>query len=480
MGHTERLEVIGGLYEATAEVIAARNKAEVFAAFREARDQGFRLTLAGARRSFGEQYLPPSGAKVLDASELEHSATVIETEPDGSIWVRASGSITLRELGVAFPGHRVSCPPTTDTITIAGALSACTHNSASYFAEAVRAFVVLTPRGDELYCRADGSPLERELFEHGPGSFGAFGVITDIELRLRPHDPNRWILVHSLFAGPSRDGSYLDRMEEAADNPRFGEGAGAVVYGNRGHAIVFADELLPPGERPRAPQALLTGEDITWQAMTQSIVQRFPRLAEWIVSKAYPQGIARFAPLHGFLYFQRGFDEAHRRMSKGGASKALLRAFGARNRLPIRHTAWFFPRAELRAFMEGYFSILDRYPGIEAVAEQQDLVLLGASRFPCHTMGRTQEPIGALTASFAVDQDGPIEKRVREFFLEVTTRCPEFSPGARVSLCKQIHADEATLRGMHVDFASAVQRLRAEVDPDKILTSRMLTALGVK
>lgn len=470
-----RLEVIGGLYEATAEVWSAKTKEEVLAAFSRAQSEGQKLTLAGAQRSFGEQYLPPHGGKVLDVSSLDRGAQIIEQEPDGSVWIRAGGGTTFRDLHEMFPSYRVSCPPTTDTITLAGALAACTHNSAGYFADAVRAFTLLTPRGQTLFCSEASSGLERELFEHVPGSFGALGVTTDIEIRLRPYDPNRWVMVQSVYAGPAS--GCLDALERTRDDPRFSEGAGAVIYGVRGHSIVLGDELLPAGDRPRVPQALLTGEDLAFQSITQSLVHRFPRLAERILTGAYPMGAGRFAPLYGFLFFQRSYDEAHRRMTRGGFDKALLQVFGARNRMPICHMSWFFPRAELRAFVEGYFSVLERYPGLEKLVEQQDIVLLGPCRWPCHSMGRTEEPIGTLTASFAVQRGATSEKRVREFMREVTTRSAEFSPGARVSLCKQIHAEGATLRRMHRGFSEAVARLRAHTDPSGLLTSRMLKVL---
>lgn len=477
MVHPTRLEVIGGLYEATAEVWPGNTKEEVLTAFSRAQREGIQLTLAGARRSFGEQYLPPTDGKVLDVSSLDRGAQIIEQEPDGSVWVRAGGGTTFRDLHEMFPAHRVSCPPTTDTITLAGALAACTHNSAGYFADAVRAFNLLTPNGRTLACSAGCTGLERELFEHVPGSFGALGAATDIELRLRPFDPNRWVMVHAVFAGPSQQGEYLDALEKTRDDPRFSEGAGAVIYGLRGHSIVLGDELLPAGDRPRTPQALLTGEDLTWQSITQSLVHRFPRLAERLVSGAYPMGKGRFAPLYGFLFFQRSYDEAHRRMTRGGFDKALLQLFGARHRMPICHMSWFFPRAELRAFVAGYFSVLERYPGIEKIVEQQDIVLLGPSLWPCHSMGRTEEPIGIFTASFAVQRGAASETRVREFLREVTARAPEFSPGARVSLGKQIHAKDTDLRQMHRGFAEAVTRLRDRTDPNRLLTSRMLRIL---
>lgn len=476
---TRVLEVIGGLYEATAEVESARTKDEVLAAFRRASESGQRLTIAGARRSMGEQYLPPDGGAVLDVSELDRGASIVETSPDGSIWVRAGGSTTFQDLRRAFPRHRPHCPPTTDTVSLAGALSACSHNSLGYFPESVRAFSLLAPSGEVFSCSDGGSDFERELYWHVPGSFGALGVVTDIEVKLTPIDPEQRIVLNSVYAGRSDSGAYLNYLEQVVDSPRFREGGGAVIYGNRGHTIIWGHELLPLGAKPPGPQALLTDDNVTQQAVTQALVNRMPRLAEWLVSRAYPEGIARWAPWYGFLFFQRSFDAAHQRMMSGGLDQKLLRLLGVRHRMPFCHAAWFFPRAELRAFMEGYWGILDRYPGLEVTAEQQDLVLLGPSQWPCHTLGRTEEPIGAFTASFGVERGGESEHRVRDFFTEVTHLSREFAPGTRISLCKQIHADPEDLRATHAGFVAAVTRLRSRIDPQGILTSRLLRDLGV-
>jgi len=476
---TRQFNVLGGLYEAEAEVIIARSRDEVWAAFAEAERRGHTVTIAGARRSFGEHYLPPEGGAVLDVSELERSASILERSEDGGLWIRAGGSTTFQDLRRLFPDHRAYCPPTTDTISLAGALANCTHNSGGYFADSVRAFTLLCPTGEAHQCVRGATGLAGRLFEHGPGSIGAFGVMTDIELRLDPIERDRLVGVHAVYAGRSDSGAYLGYLEQAADDPRFSEGSGAAVYGNRGHAIVFGDELLPPGTPARGPRALLTDDRIGEQATTQALVNRAPRLAEWLVSRAYRQGIVRIAPWYGFQFFQRGFDEAHRRMAEGGASARLLRLFGVRRRMPFCHTAWFFPRSELRAFCDFYFSVLGRYPGLERHVEQQDIVLVGPSSWPCHSLGRTSDGVGVFTASFAVERGRDSERQASRFFREVTHEVRRVAPGTRVSLCKQIHASTEVVRSMHTDFVDAVQALRVEVDPQGILASRLLRELGV-
>lgn len=477
---TRQLKVLGGLFEAQAEVRSATSKEDVLSAFARAERSGHSLTIAGAQRSFGHHYLPLPNGAVLDVSNLERSVAIVESAADGSIWVRAGAGTTFGDLRQAFPEHRTHCPPTTDTITLAGALANCTHNSGGYFADSLRAFTILCPNGQVHRCSRDADGLAGRLFEHVPGSIGAFGVITDLEIRLTPIERDRLIGVNAVYAGRSDSGAYLGYLEQVADDLRFSEGCGAAVYGNRGHAIVFGDELLPPGTKPSGPRALLTDDRIGEQAVTQALVNRMPRLAERLVSRAYRQGVRRWAPWYGFQFFQRGYDEAHRRMAQRGLVTGILRLLGVRRRMPVCHMAWFFPRSELRAFTDGYFSVMSRHPAIERWVEQQDFVLLRPSKWPCHTMGKTSEDLGIFTASFTVERGQESERQVVAFFHEFTRECRSFAPGTRVSLCKQIHAPTDVLRSMHVNFVESVQALRREVDPKAILGSRLLHELGIR
>lgn len=477
---TREFRVIGGLYEARAETWRATTTAEVRAALRAAGKSGRTVSLASGQRSFGAQYLPRADGVVLDVGALERGAVEIEADADGSIWVRAGGGTRFSDLKRLFPGYRSYCPPTTDTITLAGALAACTHNSAGYFADSVRAFRLECANGVSYACRSDSPGLEGELFRHAVGAFGALGVVTDIELRLTPIAPEQQILVHAVYAGPSNDPACFDALERTRDDPRYSEGNGLVTYGVWGHGIVLGDELLPVGERRRGPQALLTDENITSQILSQALANRFPEFAEWIISRTYRQGRALWAPWYGFQFFQRSYDAVHRVMAGNSALASTLRVFGVPGGLPVCHTAWFFPREQLRAFAQGYFEILSRYPGLERSAEQQDFVLLGPSRWPCHSMGETQGKLGILSISFSVRPGEPSQIETEAFARTVTREARRFAPGARVSLCKQIHADADVLNDMHRDYAARLDHFRALVDPERVIHSRFLTALGVR
>jgi hypothetical protein len=148
--------------------------------------------------------------------------------------------------------------------------------------------------------------------------------------------------------------------------------------------------------------------------------------------------------------------------------------------LPICHTSWFFPSESLRAFVTGYFEILSRYPTLVRRIEQQDVVLLPPSRWPCHSMGETLGKLGILTATFSVRPGGRSQRDAEEFARAVTREAPSFAPGARVSLCKQIHAEPEVLGAMHRDYVNRLEHYRALVDPARIVQSKFLAELGVR
>jgi FAD/FMN-containing dehydrogenase len=348
-----RYRVIGGLYDAGAETWVASTTEEVRRAFRTAADSGRTVSLASGQRSFGLQYLPASGGAVLDVGELERGATVLESTADGSLWIRAGGGTRFSDLRALFPGYRTSCPPTADSISLAGALSACTHSASGFFADSLRAFRLECASGASYACRRDAPGLEGELFRHTVGAFGALGVMTDLELRLTPVAPEQKIVVNALYAGPSRTLECFDVLERAADDPRYREGHGIFVYGLWGHAITFGDELLDPSDHRPGRTAPLMGDDVTTQMLLQAVGNRFPAFAEWVAARTFRKGAARHAPWYGFQFYQRSYDALHRVMSGSSALAGVLRLAGVPRGRPICRTSWFFPRERVGAGVTG-------------------------------------------------------------------------------------------------------------------------------
>jgi hypothetical protein len=475
-----RFQVIGGIHEAVAETWNATTTDEVRRALRSAAAGGRTVALAGGQRSFGAQYLPAPGGLVLDVGELERGATELEREADGSIWVRAGGGTRFSDLRRLFPGHRTHSPPTADGISLAGALAACTHSASGYFADSLRAFRLECANGKSYACRRDAPGLEGELFRHAVGAYGALGVMTDIEIRLTPVAPDQDIVVNALYAGPSETLECFDVLERTADDPRYREGHGIFVYGLWGHAITFGDELSSSEAHRRLARAPLMGDDLTTQMLLQALGNRFPTFAEWLVARTFRSGTARRARWYGFQFYQRSYDLLYRVMTGESGLATALHLAGVPRRLPVCHASWFFPREALRAFVRGYFDVLGRYPSLLRRIEQQDVVLLPPSRWPCHSMGETSGKLGILTATLSIRPGESSQTEAEDFARTVTREAPDFAPGTRVSLCKQIHAEPEVLRSMHRSIVTELERLRSVVDPERVVRSRFLADLGVR
>lgn len=476
---TRRLRPPGALQEQEAQVVSCTKQAELQELLAEASRERRRLTLIGGQRSFGGHFLPTDASLGVDISALERGAVVKQSLPDGRLLVRVGGGTRFEDLHAAFPQRRVRCVPTSDRITVAGALAACAHSAAGYFADSVQAFTLLTVQGDVIECSAGAEGRGRTLFDAVPGSFGALGVTTFLDLVLEPIEPEQLFGVHAEYAAPKLNEGFFAALDAIKDNPRFDEGLGGVIYGNRGRTLILADRRLPPGHvGEKKLQALLTDDDIEQHAFSQGLANRFPRIAEATVTKTYPQGIVRWAPWYGFQFYQRGYDRAHEVLARKGLKFALARLLGVDARVPVAHQGWFFPRHLTRQVMDVYFETLDEFPGIEKQVEQQDIVLLGPCPYPAHSLGRTETDVGVLTSSYSLAALPPARQAtIIQFFARVSQQLYAKLPETRVSLCKQVHCEPELLRSMHRPWIELIRPLKAELDPHQLLTSRHLELL---
>ncbi|MCH2110850.1 MAG: FAD-binding protein [Polyangiaceae bacterium] len=460
------------------DVFQVQTKEELICALEHLRRTKKRFIPIGAQRSFGQHFVPVEGAVGLDVSSLERNVEVLEEGEDGSLWVRAGAGIRFIDLRQQFPEHRVLHPPTTDTITLGGAFAACVHNMSGYFASGIRAFELVLPTGEEVFCSAEVEGVGAELFSIVPGAMGALGVVCSFELLLQPVARDTTWHVHSLYAGPVMADEFYRAVESGFESEKFAEGCGAFMYGNRGWGAVVADEQLPLGSPRQGGQAPLTDDKLDQQAFAQGIANRFPRVAEWIVRKSYSMGAKRWAPWYGAQFFQRGYDRAFDVCSRSGLKYGLARAFGVDGRLPIMHQAWFFPREQLRNFMKTYFEVLDQFPDIESRAEQQDLVLLQPCAYPAHSMGQTSFDLAVVTSSFTIPGSArKLRPQIEEFYRRVSAFSLEKVPGTRVSLCKQVHADSHVLKAMHAPWIELIGGWKKRLDPEDLLCSRHLEDL---
>lgn len=474
------LRAAGGLHEARASLHRPRSVAELAAVFADARRRGVRLTLVGGRRSFGEQFLPSPGAEAVDTTGITtDAAQALPTDvADGDeLWVRAPAATTFEELARCFPGYLPHHPPTGDRITLAGALAACTHDAVGYFADAVRAFTLMTPDGRTHRCHAGAEGRAGALYRLVPGSFGALGVLLDMELRLHPaRDEERAEMV-VLDKAPhdalSRTVERLERLTLAGEYPLR---RGIFFFGRRGPAALMGcRQVLPaPGQRLRQPP--LADDAHAKNVYLQGLANRFPGLVYRLLPLGFSVGRRFHARLYPFAYFQRSYDRADELLHADGLVPRLLRGIGVDPRLTVCHTTYAIPVAHRHDFLRLYFERFDAHRDLGPRVENQDLIRLPPCRWPLHATHELREGAYLFSPSFSVRRGTPTEARARAFLDEVG-RLAYDQLGVKVLLLKQSFVEPALLRRMHAPFLDALRAARDLADPERRLGSRLLDVL---
>ncbi len=473
---TNELRAMGGLYEATASVHEPTTLEELADLFRQAAAQRRRLTLIGSQRSFGEHFLPPTDADGVSTSRLAGSTRLLSTEADGSIWVHAPGRLTFEELHREYPSHLPHYPPTGDRISLAGALVACAHNAVGFFAAEVRAFRVMTPDGVVHECHAAAPGVAGELFRLIPGSFGALGVVLDLELRLWRMQERQRAEITVLEHCPS-PGQAIERLEALYRSGEYPLGRGLFFAGRRGVSMLLGDRVVTPEPHEHASPLPLTDDATQRNIVAQAVAHRIPGFVRPLQSLVLRRGRRFHARLYGFTFFQRSYDRAYDYLASAALLPRALRAMGIDPRLTVCHQSFVIPVEQRHAFVRLYFDVLDAYPELDARIELQDLLRLPECAWPLH--GAYGMPMGSylFSASLSVRRGRPLEARARAFLQEVSLRAFE-ALGVKVLLLKQAHCDPSVLRRMHAPFIETLGAVKQRVDPHRVLTSRMLEALG--
>ncbi|REG35938.1 FAD/FMN-containing dehydrogenase [Archangium gephyra] len=475
---TTDLRAMGGLYEATASVREPTTPEELAALFQDAVAQRRRLTLIGARRSFGEHFLPPGDAEGVSTARLSGTTRLLSTEADGGIWVRAPGSLTFEALHREYPHHLPHHPPTGDRISLAGALAACAHNAVGFFAEEVRAFRLMTPDGAVHECHAAAPGLAGELFRLVPGSFGALGVILELELRLFRVRERQRAEITVLEHGPTQGYAALERLETLYRSGDYPLGRGLFFFGRRGKSVLLGDRIVVPEPHHKAAPLPLTDDATRRNIVAQGLANRVPGLVSPLQGLVLRQGRRFHAGLYGFTFFQRSYDRAYDYLASPEVLPRVLRALGIDPRLTVCHQTFAVPVERRQSFLDMYFDVFDAYPELEARLEQQDLIRLPECAWPLHAAHGMPGGAYLFSVSMSVRRGQSHEARARTFLGEVSRRAFE-EQGVKVMLLKQAHCEPALLRRMHAPFIEALSALKQRVDPHRVLTSRMLDALGL-
>jgi FAD/FMN-containing dehydrogenase len=156
---------------------------------------------------------------------------------------------------------------------------------------------------------------------------------------------------------------------------------------------------------------------------------------------------------------------------------AALRGLGVDPRLTVCHQTWCFPREHATEFMDLYWSTMQRYPGIERCAEQQDLIALRSCRWPAHATWGNGHGSALLTPSLAVRRGSTEQARAEAFFRELSRVAFARNPRFKLMLLKQAACDDGLLREMHSSYIARLRELKRQVDPNGVITSKLLLRL---
>ena len=178
-------------------VVEVREIDDVRNALAFARQQGLRVSIAGARHSMGGHAFAPN-ALVLDMRgfnriTLDEQAAVVRVE-SGASWHDIQKAI--------HPKWAVKSMQSTDIFTVGGSISVNAHgmdHRSGSVGRTVRSMGVMLPDGTVRNVSRTADP---RLFNLVVGGYGLFGVILDVELEIVPnavYESGREVLDYQQF-----------------------------------------------------------------------------------------------------------------------------------------------------------------------------------------------------------------------------------------------------------------------------------------
>jgi decaprenylphospho-beta-D-ribofuranose 2-oxidase len=216
------------------------------------------LVARGAGRAYGDAALNQTGAVV----DLQRLNRILSFDPSGL--VRCEAGVTFADLIEVFlpRGFFPPASPGTKFVTVGGALAADVHGKSHHregsFARHVASFKLILPNGELCDC----TPADGDLFLATAGGMGLTGIITELELRLRPVS-SAYLAVETL---PARNLDQALELFDRVDSHQYSMAWIDCLSRGRamGRAIVMAGDFapsqaLPPAQRDQpwriAPRA---------------------------------------------------------------------------------------------------------------------------------------------------------------------------------------------------------------------------------
>ena len=487
-GERRHFRAYDEVHTASAAVVRAADEAALRRALRRlSAEPGRRVTVRG-------------GGFSLDAQALGDD-TALELAPEGFGGVRevaiARGRATVTAGAMATWAEVLEAtaregwvPPNTVTgrdITVGGTLSAdCLSRFSGAWGKEAESIVrvrLMRADGRVVVARADApaGSLARRVFDGAIGGLGGLGVVLDATYALRRvSTPGRRPRVRTYFDPVGwRDfgwESFLEQLRDETLHARRAVGAlGAKAWraplpqgiydavsatawfrrmGPRG--LIISSRHVTRGALQ--PAAIYSGPDRLRLFAERSMTTRLGSDVGQTLFKArhslQPWSVDELEP---FMFFMEGNVAAHREARERGW------------RMTSSQQTFVLPEAEAAGFCaEVEAATASLHPTV------LDVLYLPADRGGC-ALSPTRGLDGfAITLAYQT-RDGARQPAVRRLLRSLARRCGEL--GGRVSLVKNVHVADPTLRAMYADGLAGFRALKSEVDPGGLFTNGLLDRL---
>jgi FAD/FMN-containing dehydrogenase len=157
---------------------------QLIQALKEAKTQGKRVTIAGARHTMGGQTIYPNGI-ALDMAQFSQMAlnaqTGILTVQSGARWSEVIPYLNRQ-------GYSVAVMQSNNDFSVGGTMNANAHGwqqDRPPFASTVERFRLMLADGQVVQCSRQENA---ELFSLVLGGYGLFGIILDVDLKVVPNE----------------------------------------------------------------------------------------------------------------------------------------------------------------------------------------------------------------------------------------------------------------------------------------------------
>lgn len=478
------------VHRARTDLISVKDLDALRAALAALAGQGRRVTLRGAGLSLDAQALGRDVTLCLDPEGFGEIGPVRVSRGRATVRLGAMARWGDVYEAIAPQGYVTPNVVTGSAITVGGSLASdCLSRFSGAWGKEVEAVVsveVMTADGALHTARPDApeGSLARRLFEGVIGGFGALGVIVAATYRLRrvtsgrrPHARTEFDTFAS--ADFTWEGFFARVRDETLAARRVVRARGAAAW--RGplparvydavSATVWFRRLGPRGLLIRSRHVSGAGESTAriYQGVT-GLRRNVEAALAWARFADVTQTINKLYcglrstsvdDLRGFSFFMDG---------NAAARDHVREAFGAR--LTSHQQTFVLPEAAAVAFAARAEAELRR-----ARATIVDVLYLAADETPV-LLSPTRGLGGfAITLGYQT-LNGRRLAAARATLTRLSAACAAL--GGRVSLVKNVYADDAVLQGMYREGLDAMRALKREVDPEgrfgSLFLDRLLTA----